>query len=213
MTTMIADELKIYPQMNARVEKLIANMKLDSIESINGETIGDSFHLPLPSRVNNYISLRRDALSTASCRAEDTLGTHLTWVHYHMDMMKQTELVDTVAWEMLYQKLAASYATSIEEINCLHMAISGDPAKPYVRVAGVKPMHMNEKTTPEFVAYANRYAESYDWDLAELYPPALALSFEEVSMFDDMVKQMFGGDTMSFFDVANQPSGDDVSLA
>lgn len=188
-------------------------MKLDSIESINGETIGDSFHLPLPSRVNNYISLRRDALSTASCRAEDTLGTHLTWVHYHMDMMKQTELVDTVAWEMLYQKLAASYATSIEEINCLHMAISGDPAKPYVRVAGVKPMHMNEKTTPEFVAYANRYAESYDWDLAELYPPALALSFEEVSMFDDMVKQMFGGDTMSFFDVANQPSGDDVSLA
>jgi len=211
--TVIADELKIYPQMNARVEKLIASMKLDSIESINGQIIGDSFHLPLPTIVSNYISIRRDALSTASCRAEDTLGLHLTWVHYHMDMMKQTELVDTIAWEMLYNRLSTKYATSVEEINCLHMAISGDPAKPYVRVAGVKPMHIDEKTTPEFVAYANRYAEAYDWDLAELYPPALALSFEEVSMFDDMIKHVFGGDTMSFFDVANQPTGDDVSLA
>ena len=54
---MIADELKIYPQMNARVEKLIENMKLDSIESIKGEVIGDSFHLPLPTRVKNYISI------------------------------------------------------------------------------------------------------------------------------------------------------------
>ncbi len=210
---MIADELKIYSQMKTRINKLLSYMKLDSIESKNAQVIGDSYRLPLPSRVNNYISLRRDALSTASCRAEDTLGTHLTWVHYHMDMMKQTELVDTIAWEMLYQKLAATYSTSIEEINCLHMAISGDPAKPYVLISGLKPMHQNEKTSPEFVAYANRYAESYDWDLAELYPPALALSFDEVSMFDDMVKQMFGGDSVSFFDAVNQPSGDDVSLA
>jgi len=210
---MIADELKIYPQMNARIENLIAKMKLGSIESMNGQIIGDNFHLPLPSSVNHYITLRRDALSTASCRAEDTLGLHLTWVHYHMDMMKQTELVDVIAWEMLYQSLATQYATSVEEINCLNLSISGDPAKPYVRVSGVKPMHIDDKTTPEFVAYANRYAEAYDWDLAELYPPALALSFEEVSMFDDMIKHVFGGDTMSFFDVANQPTGDDVSLA
>ena len=85
---MIADKLKIYPQMETRVNRLVSCMKLGSIESNKGQVIGNSFHLPLPSTVKNYISLRRDALSTASCRAEDTLGTHLTWVHYHMDMMK-----------------------------------------------------------------------------------------------------------------------------
>ena len=59
------------------------------------------------------------------------------------------------------------------------------------------------KTTP---VYANAHAEEHEWDLSQLFPPALALSFDEMNPFDAIVKEMLTdlgveGEVPSFLDV------------
>ena len=200
--------MTIYDDMQAHL-----NSVLQSMNQVK------PFHILIPAEVQDYLSTRRGALSDASCRAEDTLSTHLTWVEYHQSMMKSTPLVDMVAWELAYQELASAYSTTVESIACLKMSMSPDPANPYITVKGLKPMLVDDKTTPEFVALANAHAEDYDWDLTELKPPILSLSLEDMSTFDDMVKHVFEGmgidsDPPPFIEVVlNTQAGDDVTLA
>lgn len=123
------------------------------------------FHIQIPLAANSYIAHRRNALSNASVRAQDTVSTHLTWMQYHQQMTEQTPIVDMVAWELAYKELATTYSTTVEAIACLKMSMSPDPAKPYITVKGLKPMLVDDKTTPEYVALANRLAEALEWDL------------------------------------------------
>ena len=200
--------MAIYNGMKAHLNSVLQSMK--QVEP---------FRILIPAGVQDYLSTRRAALSNASCRAEDTLSTHLTWVEYHQSMMKSTPLVDMVAWELAYHELASAYSTTVETIACIKMSMSPDPANPYITVKGLKPMVVDEKTTPEFVALANTHAEHYDWDLTELKPPVLALSLEDMTTFDDMVKHVFEGMGIDsspppFIEVLlNTQAGDDVTLA
>jgi hypothetical protein len=177
------------------------------------------FHIQIPLAANSYIAHRRNALSNASVRAQDTVSTHLTWMQYHQQMTEQTPIVDMVAWELAYKELATTYSTTVEAIACLKMSMSPDPAKPYITVKGLKPMLVDDKTTPEYVALANRLAEALEWDLTELKPPLVALSLEDMSSFDDMVKHVFEGMGIdstppTFLEVVlDTQAGDDVTLA
>jgi hypothetical protein len=177
------------------------------------------FQIQIPLAANSYIAHRRNALSNASVRAQDTVSTHLTWMQYHQQMTEQTPIVDMVAWELAYKELATTYSTTVEAIACLKMSMSPDPAKPYITVKGLKPMLVDDKTTPEYVALANRLAEALEWDLTELKPPLVALSLEDMSSFDDMVKHVFEGMGIdstppTFLEVVlDTQAGDDVTLA
>jgi len=196
--------LTIYESMNEHL-----SMLLNSMNTV----------IVIPTEVQDYLSIRRAALSDASCRAEDTLSAHLTWVEYHRSMMKSTPVVDMIAWELAYQNLASVFSTTVETIACLKMSMSPDPANPYITIKGLKPMLVDNKTTPEFVALANAHAEELEWDLTELKPPVFALSLEDMSTFDDMVKHVFEGmgidsDPPPFIEVVlNTQAGDDVTLA
>lgn len=207
--------LTIYDKMTEQLTVLLSSMNAAS----NEEPTPIPFKLVIPVEVQDYLSTRRAALSDASCRAEDTLSTHLTWVEYHQTMAKTTPLVDMVAWEIAYQELASSYSTTVEAIACIKMSMSPDPANPFITIKGLKPMLVDEKTTPEYVALANVYAEENDWDLTELKPPILSLSLEDMSSFDDMVKHVFEGMGIDsspppFIEVLlNTQAGDDVTLA
>ncbi len=185
------------------------------------EGIGDKgFLLPLPESVSDYLALRKKALSDSSCRAQDTASTHLTWMTYHQHLASHCDVVDGVAWEMLYQELAETFNVSIDALNCMEMGINADPAQTFLHIRGFKPMLTpSTKTTPEYVAYANAHAEEHEWDLSQLFPPALALSFDEMNQFDEIVKEMLTdlgveGEVPSFLDVMmGADVGDDVSLA
>ena len=91
--------------------------------------------------------------------------------------------------------------------------------KPYIKVKGLKPALVEDKTTPEYVALANRLAEELEWDLTELRPPLVALNLNDMSTFDDMVKHVFKGmgideEPPTFLDVVlDTQAGDDVTLA
>jgi len=185
-------------------------------------SIGFPQVMKIPLAANSYIAHRRNALSDASVRAQDTVSTHLTWMQYHQDMVKETPIVDMVAWELAYKELATTYSTTVEALNCLDMVMSSDPANPLIKVKGVKPALFEDKTTPEYVALANSLAEELEWDLTELRPPALALSIEDMNSFDDMVKHVFKGmgidssviQSPSFLEVIlDTQAGDDVTLA
>ena len=178
------------------------------------------FLLPIPKSVETYLALRKKALSDSSCRAQDTASTHLTWLSYHQQLSTECVLVDGVAWELLYQELASTYNLSVDALNCMKMSLSADPAKAFIHIKGVKPMLTDStKTTPDYVAYANSHAEDYEWDLTQLYTPALALTLNEMNEFDEFIKstmKMIGveGEAPSFLDVMMDVGiGDDVSLA
>ena len=200
-------------------DKMTKHLKAVLLLMTNSYDENKSTHILIPSKVQDYLSTRRAALSDASCRAEDTLSTHLTWVEYHRSMLKSTPLVDMVAWELAYQELATAYSVTVEAIACFKMSMSPDPANPYITIKGFKPMVVDEKTTPEYVALANAVGDDYDWDLTELKPPVIALSLEDMSTFDDMVKHVFEGmgidsDPPPFLEVVlNTQAGDDVTLA
>lgn len=176
------------------------------------------FGIQIPPMAREYITYRRAALSDASVRAQDTASKHITWLHYYQQM-DQEAVVDMVAWELTYKELATTYSTTVEALNCLEMSMSSDPATPYIKVKGLKPMTEDDKTTPEYVALATVLAEDNDWDMAELLPPILALSHEDMISFDEVVEHVFKdmgvSDTPpSFLEVIlNSDTGVDVSLA
>jgi len=205
--------LTIYSSMQAHLQELY-----ESFDKVAfGEHTSSRLHIPLAA--NSYIAHRRNALSDASVRAQDTVSIHLTWMQYHQQMADETPLIDMVAWELAYKELATTYSTTVEALNCIEMAMSSDPANPYIKVKGLKPALVEDKTTPEYVALANRLAEELEWDLTELRPPALALSPDDMTSFDDMVKHVFQGMGIdstppSFLEVVLETqAGDDVTLA
>jgi len=207
--------LTIYDNMTEHLTLLLSNMNTVS----NVEPAPPPFTILIPTEVQDYLSTRRNALSDASVRAQDTVSTHLTWSQYHHQMSEQTPIIDMVAWELAYKELATTYSTTVEALNCIDMAMSSDPAKPYIKVKGLKPALVEDKTTPEYIALANRLAEELEWDLTELRPPLVALNLNDMSTFDDMVKHVFkdmGIDSTppTFLEVVlDTQAGDDVTLA
>ena len=207
---------KIYANMKKRILSLIDTMVKNNSHF---EGMMKGLHV-LPEEVEGYLHARRKALSSSSCRAQDTASTHLTWITYHQNIAQNAPLVDGIAWELCYQALALKYGVSVDAINCIDMGISADPAKSVIKIRGLKPMLTSDnKTRPEFVAYANAHAEEFGWDIAELHPPALALSLEEMNQFDDLIASVLSdmgveGNTPTFLDVMmGGDIGEDVFLA
>ena len=191
--------------------------QLDSLRM----TISKSTHVtdgnplvPIPPKVLAYLETRRNALSDAGCRAQDSMDKHLTWAQYHKSMMERSPIVDSIAWELLYREMSAIYGESITALHCISFGLSDDPARPYVRVGELKPMTEDDKTTPEFVAYANEVSEDLDLDMTQLLPPQLALSLEDMSGANEMMKELFGDEAPDIFDLMlSDNSGYDVTLA
>jgi hypothetical protein len=103
---------------------------------------------------------------------------------------------------------------SITALHCIRLGLSDDPARPYVRIGELKPMTEDDKTTPEFVAYANEVSEDLDLDMTQLLPPQLALSLEDMSGANEMMKQLFGDEAPDILDLMlSDNSGYDVTLA
>ena len=198
----------IYDKMSEQLYSLHKTIS-ESTDIADGEPL-----VPLPPKVLAYLETRRDALSNAGCRAQDSMGQHLTWAQYHRSMTERSPVVDSIAWELLYQEMADIYGESITALHCIRLGISDDPARPYVRIGILKHMTMDGKTTPEFVAYANEVSEDLDLDMTELLPPQLSLSLEDMSEANEMLSQLFGGEAPDILELmfSNKP-GVDVTLA
>ena len=199
----------IYSKMGAELDSLRMAMSQSTHLGTPEEPL-----VPLPPKVADYLETRRTALSNAGCRAQDSMGKHLTWAQYHLTMMRRSPVVDSIAWELLYQEFSSIYGKSITALHCIRLGLSSDPARPYVRVGELKPMTEDDKTTPEFVAYANEVSEDLDLDMTQLLPPQLALSLEDMSGANEMMKELFGDEAPDIFDLMlSDNSGYDVTLA
>ena len=169
--------------------------------------------VPIPFKTLEYLNTRRDALSNAFCRAEDTAGQHLTWLQYHYLMSRESSLVDMVAWETLYKELGDDLDIPIEVFECLEISLSADPMKPIIKPLGLKaPLHDN-KTTPTYVALALKFAEEKDWDITELYPPVLGLEMEDVNIINDYLYNMTGMEMNVLNELMSSTKGLEVWLA
>tara|TARA_R100001443_G_scaffold25557_1_gene38432 strand:+ start:4598 stop:5182 length:585 start_codon:yes stop_codon:yes gene_type:complete len=169
--------------------------------------------VPIPFKTLEYLNTRRDALSNAFCRAEDTAGQHLTWLQYHYLMSRESSLVDMVAWETLYKELGDDLDIPIEVFECLEISMSADPMKPIITPLGLKaPLHDN-KTTPTYVALALKFAEEKDWDITEMYPPILGLEMEDVNIINDYLYNMTGMEMNVLNELMSSAKGLEVWLA
>ena len=169
--------------------------------------------VPIPFKTLEYLNTRRDALSNAFCRAEDTAGQHLTWLQYHYLMSRESSLVDMVAWETLYKELGDDLDIPIEVFECLEISLSADPMKPIIKPLGLKaPLHDN-KTTPTYVALALKFAEEKDWDITEMYPPILGLEMEDVNIINDYLYNMTGMEMNVLNELMGSTKGLEVWLA
>tara|TARA_R100000234_G_C4961363_1_gene161942 strand:+ start:245 stop:793 length:549 start_codon:yes stop_codon:yes gene_type:complete len=162
--------------------------------------------IPLPQRVQDYLSMRREAVSNAMMRGKDS-PDHLSWKHYATVLDAQTDIPDLVAWELFYTDMNAPPCV----LHAYELRMSADPARPYVKVGGIKPMLDDGKTTPEFIALASEFAEKMDWDIMELNPPALSISLEDISQVESLMQALgVEGDPLSFMQT---DTGEDVTLA
>ena len=53
--------------------------------------------IPLPQRVQDYLNVRREAISNATMRGKDS-PDHLSWKHYATLLHSNTDIADLVAW-------------------------------------------------------------------------------------------------------------------
>ena len=202
--------MSIYDKMGKQLESLRKTLS----ESVDVGFEGGEALVPLPPKVISYLATRRTALSDAGCRAQDSMGKHLTWAQYHMNMMEMSPVVDSIAWELLYQEFSNIYGESITALHCIRLGLSDDAARPYVRIGELKDMTEDDKTTPEFVAYANEASEDLDLDMTELLPPQLSLSLEDMGNANGLLKEVFGSKAPDIFELMlSDNSGHDVTLA
>ncbi len=166
--------------------------------------------IPLPQRVQDYLSVRRDAISNATMRGKDS-PDHLSWKHYATLLHSNTDIPDLVAWELFYTEMETDFANAPSITHAYDLQMSTDPARPYVKVNGIKPMLDDGKTTPEFVALASEFAEQMDWDIMELNPPTLSISLEDISQVDSLM-QALGAESDPFIFMQGD-TGEDVTLA
>ena len=162
--------------------------------------------ISLPQRVQDYLSMRREAVSNAVMRGKDS-PDHLSWKHYATTLDAHTDIPDLVAWELFYTDMNVPPSV----LHAYELRMSADPARPYVKVGGIKPMLDDGKTTPEFVALASEFAEKMGWDIMELNPPALSISLEDISQVESFMQALgVEGDPLSFMQT---DTGEDVTLA
>ena len=129
-------------------------------------------------------------------------------------MANQSPVVDSVAWELLYNELSTSYDITVSALHCIRLGLSDDPARPYIRIGELKDSINDMKTTPEFIAYANDMAEDLELDLTELLPPVIALEMDDVAGMNELAKQLFGSEAPDFLEaILSVPAGNDVTLA
>jgi len=166
--------------------------------------------IPLPQRVQDYLSVRRDAISNATMRGKDS-PDHLSWKHYATLLHSNTDIPDLVAWELFYNEMETDFAIEPSITHAYDLQMSTDPARPYVKVNGIKPMLDDGKTTPEFVALASEFAEQMDWDIMELNPPALSISLEDISQVESLMQAL--GVESDPFTFMQEDTGEDVTLA
>jgi hypothetical protein len=198
----------VYDSMNDKLNELRITLSADA------KVEGEHTLLKLPQLVIDYLDTRRSALSNAACRAQDSAALHLTWMQYHANMASQSPVVDSVAWELLYNELSSSYDITVSALHCIRLGLSDDPARPYIRIGELKDSIDDMKTTPEFIAYANDMAEDLELDLTELLPPVIALEIDDVTGMNELAKQLFGSEAPDFLDaILSVPSGNDVDLA
>tara|TARA_Y100000004_G_scaffold152356_1_gene175483 strand:+ start:1713 stop:2294 length:582 start_codon:yes stop_codon:yes gene_type:complete len=164
----------------------------------------------IPDVVQEYINTRRDVVSNVHCRAQDTIQQHLSWHMYLTGVIHDTPIVDSVAWELLYDYLNEVLNIPYEAVHCLEMSMNSDPARPHVLIRGFKDVFVGDYTTPEYVALAH----ALDKDITELKPPALSITPEEMSHLDNALKQALGDNAPDTFDIITSiPTGQDVFLA
>ena len=75
--------------------------------------------LPIPPKTLEYIKIRRQALSDSSCRAQDTMSKHMSWIQYHQQMQDECPAVDMIAWEMAYKEISDATGYTIAYIQRL----------------------------------------------------------------------------------------------
>ena len=166
--------------------------------------------IPLPQRVQDYLNVRREAISNATMRGKDS-PDHLSWKHYATLLHSNTDIPDLVAWELFYTEMETDFANAPSITHAYDLQMSTDPARPHVRVNGIKPMLDDGKTTPEFVALASEFAEQMDWDIMELNAPALSISLEDISQVESLMQTLgVEGDPFTFMQT---DTGEDVTLA
>lgn len=176
--------------------------------------------IPLPSITEQYLNIKRAALSNAFCRAEDTADLHLSWMHHHWMMTEETSLVDLIAWETMYNEVHDNMGIPISVLECLKISINSDPMQNNISVVGLKPPlgpanpeTNSNATTPMYVALAVEFAEENDWDITELYPPLIGIDMSEVGDINDYVSKALGKDVDIINELSMGSKGLEVWLA
>lgn len=168
---------------------------------------------PIPPKTREYLNIKRNALSNALCRAEDTASLHLSWLHHHFMLANETRLVDMVAWETLYNEINEELDIPISVLECLELSISGDPMKSLIKTSGVSKPFKGEKTTPAYIALAVEFSEQEDWDIMELYPPMLALELDDIDIINEHMSKVIGADVNVIDELHSGANGLEVWLA
>ena len=207
--------MSIYDDMELYLDLLKANViQTEGIEK--GVDKDSVFHIP--EALVNYLDIRRNAVSDAHCRAQDTIQQHLSWHMYLTGLINDTPIVDGVAWEMLYDYLNTTLSAPYEAIHCLEMRMSSDPAHPHIQILGFKEAQVvkggTSYTTPEYVALGHIVSEHMDSDITELHPSILSITPDDMDMLNHQMQELFGTEAPDAFDmITSIPSGQDVFLA
>jgi len=207
--------MSIYDNMESYLHSLRANILLtEGLEK--GVDKDNVFHMP--EALVNYLNTRRNVLSDAHCRAQDTIQQHLSWHVYLTGLVNDTPVVDGVAWEILYNYLNTTLSAPYEAIHCLEMRMSSDPAHPHIQILGFKEAQVitgdGTFTTPEYVALGHIVAEHMDGDITELHPSIISITSDDMQMLSNEMKKLFGDGAPDAFEmITSIPSGQDVFLA
>tara|TARA_R100001082_G_C4299062_1_gene131545 strand:- start:41 stop:643 length:603 start_codon:yes stop_codon:yes gene_type:complete len=178
----------------------------------------------IPTSAWDYIEHRKRLLRNIRLRAEDTAFKHGGWVFYCHTIEEETEIVDNLTWEFIYDGLKESTGLSIGVLNALSLSLSIDPAAPKIKckdikeVFGFKLEDGKELITPEAVIVAFEGIDNNWWTEEEVKmffdENETAIPLFDIDEYSKHMKDMFGGMVDDDFQSlpVNQ-EGDDVSLA
>jgi hypothetical protein len=178
----------------------------------------------IPKAAWEYIEERRRLLKNIRLRAEDTAFQHGGWVFYCHAIEEETEVVDNLTWEYIYEGLKDSTGLSIGILNALSLSLNIDPASPKIKckeikgVFGFKLEDGKELIIPEAAIVAFEGIDNDWWTEDEVKAffdeNDTAIPLFSMSDFTEHMKKMYGG--MADEDLQHLPikeQGDDVSLA
>jgi len=165
---------------------------------------------PIPLKLKSIIEIKLDAIETSEKRVEDSIGTHLSWGFYHNKMFGNERIMNGPLWEVLYKELEIMYPQwSVSHFHALNITVDVDPMKMSIRTCGLKPMFVDGKTTPEYIALAHEMG----YNLHQLKQPLIAFSIEDLPEIDAMIKHIFGHEHDLFTLINAHTHGFDVVLS